>query len=51
MIDTMTQLPSADIVDHAPRQFRADVIHGLLAPAKKLPCKYFYDEAGSALFE
>jgi dimethylhistidine N-methyltransferase len=32
-------------------QFRADVLRGLSAPAKELPCKYFYDEAGSALFE
>jgi dimethylhistidine N-methyltransferase len=32
-------------------EFRADVLRGLSAPAKELPCKYFYDEAGSALFE
>jgi len=32
-------------------QFRADVLRGLRAPAKRLPCKYFYDEAGSELFE
>src|SRR5262249_4116569 len=32
-------------------EFRADVLHGLGAAAKELPCKYFYDEAGSALFE
>ena len=32
-------------------QFRADVLRGLRAPEKELPCKYFYDEAGSALFE
>jgi dimethylhistidine N-methyltransferase len=32
-------------------EFRADVLRGLGAPAKELPCKYFYDEAGSALFE
>jgi L-histidine Nalpha-methyltransferase len=31
--------------------FRADVLRGLSAPAKELPCKYFYDEAGSELFE
>ncbi len=34
-----------------PAQFRADVLRGLRAPAKELPCKYFYDEAGSDLFE
>jgi L-histidine Nalpha-methyltransferase len=27
------------------------VLRGLRAPKKELPCKYFYDEAGSALFE
>jgi L-histidine Nalpha-methyltransferase len=31
--------------------FRADVLGGLSAPCKHLPCKYFYDEVGSALFE
>jgi dimethylhistidine N-methyltransferase len=31
--------------------FRADVLRGLSAPAKNLPCKYFYDETGSQLFE
>jgi dimethylhistidine N-methyltransferase len=31
--------------------FRDDVLAGLGATAKSLPCKYFYDEQGSALFE
>ena len=31
--------------------FRADVLAGLGRPAKTLPCKYFYDAAGSALFD
>jgi dimethylhistidine N-methyltransferase len=31
--------------------FRADVLKGMGLPAKQLPCKYFYDEAGSRLFE
>ena len=31
--------------------FRADVLRGLSAPHKELPCKYFYDERGSRLFE
>jgi dimethylhistidine N-methyltransferase len=31
--------------------FRRDVLHGLARPRKTLPCKYFYDEAGSRLFE
>lgn len=32
-------------------EFRADVLRGLGQPVKELPCKYFYDAAGSALFE
>lgn len=32
-------------------QFPIDVLRGLRAPAKRLPCKYFYDAAGSELFE
>jgi uncharacterized SAM-dependent methyltransferase len=31
--------------------FRRDVLHGLRQPSKHLPCKYFYDERGSQLFE
>jgi dimethylhistidine N-methyltransferase len=33
------------------RQFRADVLRGLRAAQKELPCKYFYDERGSHLFD
>ena len=32
-------------------QFLADVVVGLGKPQKTLPCKYFYDEVGSQLFE
>jgi L-histidine Nalpha-methyltransferase len=32
-------------------RFRADVLGGLRLPKKALPCKYLYDERGSALFE
>ncbi len=31
--------------------FLADALAGLRASAKSLPCKYFYDAAGSALFD
>lgn len=31
--------------------FRMDVVRGLSKPQKTLPCQYFYDEAGSVLFE
>jgi L-histidine N-alpha-methyltransferase len=51
MIDTIQQSPPADIKKADARQFLADVLRGLRAPKKELPCKYFYDEAGSALFE
>jgi L-histidine N-alpha-methyltransferase len=51
MIDTIHQLPCADVCKDAARQFRADVLRGLRGSKKKLPCKYFYDEIGSALFE
>jgi dimethylhistidine N-methyltransferase len=32
-------------------QFLRDVIAGLKRPQKQIPCKYFYDEIGSALFD
>lgn len=32
-------------------QFRADVLAGLSRPQKRLPSKYFYDAAGSQLFD
>ena len=32
-------------------RFRDEVWAGLATPQKTLPCKYFYDERGSALFE
>ncbi|WP_165246563.1 L-histidine N(alpha)-methyltransferase [Paludisphaera soli] len=35
----------------AHRRFRADVLAGLALPRKRLPSKYFYDAAGSRLFE
>ncbi len=35
----------------ADSDFRRDVVEGLSKPQKSIPSKYFYDEAGSALFE
>jgi L-histidine Nalpha-methyltransferase len=32
-------------------RFRHDVLHGLALRPKDLPCKYLYDERGSALFD
>ena len=40
-----------NVRDQALALFRADVLRGLRLPMKELPCKYFYDEAGSKLFE
>jgi dimethylhistidine N-methyltransferase len=43
----------ARLLDRAPTlaRFRDEVWAGLAAPQKTLPCKYFYDARGSALFE
>ena len=51
MIDTIQQSPPTNAFNAATWQFRADVLRGLGAPQKELPCKYFYDEIGSDLFE
>jgi len=39
--------------DYAPGtdRFLEDVLDGLRRPRKRIPCKYFYDERGSKLFE
>ena len=37
--------------DKEKRDFQADVISGLSASPRSLPCKYLYDERGSELFE
>jgi dimethylhistidine N-methyltransferase len=51
MIDIIQQLPPAAVFKADAGRFRADVLRGLRAPKEELPCKYFYDEVGSALFE
>ncbi|WP_236250354.1 L-histidine N(alpha)-methyltransferase [Microbulbifer sp. ALW1] len=38
-------------LDQQRQQFAQDVVAGLSASQKTLPCKYLYDEAGSKLFE
>ncbi len=40
-----------DVRPPAGDEFLADVLAGLRKPAKELPCKYFYDEVGSHLFD
>ena len=43
----------AELHDDQPklRTFLDDVVEGLSRSQKELPCKYFYDDRGSALFE
>lgn len=45
------QLPPTRDLSPEREQFAADVIAGLSASPKTLPCQYFYDERGSKLFE
>lgn len=48
------QLPAnVTFHDHSPTplSFREAVVAGLSKPRKTLPCRFFYDEKGSALFE
>ena len=44
------RLVSTNTEDHI-AEFADDVRRGLTASPKSLPCRYFYDEEGSALFE
>jgi L-histidine Nalpha-methyltransferase len=44
----MTQITTPSVTD---RDLLRDVLAGLASRPKRLPCKYFYDEAGSRLFE
>jgi dimethylhistidine N-methyltransferase len=48
-----TPPPSSRFEDRAPASsaFRREVLSGLAAPQKEIPCKYLYDERGSQLFE
>jgi dimethylhistidine N-methyltransferase len=43
--------PAVHDLGPAVARFRADVLRGLRRRTKRLPCKYFYDEAGSRLFD
>jgi dimethylhistidine N-methyltransferase len=46
-----TALRATPTIEIADQEFAADVVAGLTAKPKRLPPKYFYDAAGSALFE
>jgi L-histidine N-alpha-methyltransferase len=43
--------PAVHDLSPALARFRADVLRGLRHRPKRLPCKYFYDDAGSQLFD
>jgi dimethylhistidine N-methyltransferase len=43
--------PALHDLGPAVAKFRADVLRGLRRPSKRLPCKYFYDDTGSRLFD
>lgn len=45
-----TYAPTAELPPPS-KAFLDDVFRGLERPQKELPCKYFYDEAGSRLFD
>ena len=47
----MTALARKIVIDSATTEFATDVVAGLTAAPKRLSPKYFYDSAGSALFE
>ncbi len=53
MPSSNTQTAAALFDDSLPQEqeFLADILNGLSQPDKTLPCKYFYDEQGSRLFE
>jgi len=40
--------PTAQVIPHAESD---DVVEGLLAPRKRLPCRLLYDARGAELFE
>lgn len=45
------RLPDPEVPDCPTLEFRADVLHGLGSRPRSLPCRYFYDDIGSDLFE
>lgn len=49
-VDTSSLVSFIDL-DPATEDFRTAVIDGLSKPQKELPCKFFYDERGSQIFD
>ena len=48
---SLTETQSASAVPAATSDLLSDVITGLSSEPRALPCKYFYDERGAALFQ
>jgi dimethylhistidine N-methyltransferase len=48
---TYGSAPKASTTESFLREFRNDILNGLLGRPKTLPCKYFYDSLGSQLFD
>ncbi len=49
-----TSIGPFTLYDYAPTRedsFRTEVLRGLAKPKKSIPCKFFYDERGSRLFD
>jgi L-histidine Nalpha-methyltransferase len=49
--DQLTAVQTASAVPRATSDLLSDVIAGLSSDQRTLPCKYFYDERGAALFQ
>lgn len=49
--ETRTAIPPVSDLPPAGSDFLADLIAGLSSNPRTLPCKYFYDERGAALFQ
>jgi L-histidine Nalpha-methyltransferase len=49
--DQLTAIKPASAVSPASSDLLSDVIAGLSSDPRTLPCKYFYDERGAALFQ
>src|SRR5437899_11478356 len=49
--ETRTAIPPVSEVAPAGSDFICDAIAGLSSNPRTLPCKYFYDERGAALFQ
>src|SRR6266576_5244256 len=49
--DQLTAIQPSSAVPPAASDLQADIIAGLSSHPRALPCKYFYDERGAALFQ